>query len=272
MTTDITVRMENFQDIPVRIVEQGNKRLMPLSDLATATGLNLQNLYRTLEKYSELLTPYTGLVMMTNPGQGNREVLCLNRDGVTGILMRADYLRIKDPVKRNTILSFQRWAIEILGKVMDGQAVFKAISPADVMREQMDIALTLGKAINVPVQVSAACALARTEVITGENYGFYGKRLIGTIPWEEIECLSPTELGKKMGGESPQSVNKTLCEMGMQIPVKGGWAATERGKDYCGYAPGMKFYKNGNGVWNLFPLWKESVISRIQHYRILHEN
>lgn len=271
-TTDITVTTETFQESPVRIVQQENERLMPLVDLAAATGLNIKNLRRTLDKYEELLTPYTERVMMTLPGgQGNREVLCLTRDGVTGFLMRADYLRIKDPVKRNKILAFQKWAIETLGRVMDGKLVSSPVkTTADILQEQLDIALPIGRATYTPIQVSVACAIAETERITGEKLGYYTKTICGTIPWDQICNLTATDIGKKLGGISGMAVNQLLYAMGMQEPIPGGWLATDKAMNYCGLAPGVKYLKSGSVRWELYPLWNQSVVARIEHFRLLH--
>ncbi|ACV64428.1 hypothetical protein Dtox_3720 [Desulfofarcimen acetoxidans DSM 771] len=46
-------------------------------------------------------------------------MVCLNRDGVIGLLMKMDFSRIRDESKRQTIVDFQVWAIETLGRIMD---------------------------------------------------------------------------------------------------------------------------------------------------------
>jgi hypothetical protein len=271
MTTDLTVRTEIFQGIPVRIVEKENKRFMPLVDLAEATGLAIGNLRRTLKKYHELLDPYSVSIRLISTDGKQYDTVSLERDGVTGTLLRSNYLTIKDPVKRNKILAFQKWAIETLGQVMDGMAVCQSKSTAEILQEQLNIALPIGRATYTPVQVSVACAIAETEKITGENLGYYTKTIVGTIPWDQICNLTATDLGKNLGGISAQATNQLLYAMGMQEPIPGGWLATEKAMDYCGLAPGVKYLKRGSVRWELYPLWNRSILARIEHHKLLHD-
>jgi hypothetical protein len=185
MSNDIT-KVEEFMGIPVRIVEHEQKtKLMPLNDIADGISYDRSTLRKLFHRNERLLGKFSGKVMMTSP-QGVQETLCLNRDGVTGLLMKLDLKRIKNPDKQNRILAFQDWAIDVLGKIMDGkQHNIKPfatpeqpiVNISDVVTEELKIADAFSKYAGVDRGIATSIAITWVEYNTKEDLSRY-KNLI----------------------------------------------------------------------------------------------
>jgi hypothetical protein len=156
MSTDL-VSTELFQETPVRIIQNEKEKLIPLMDVANAAGIDRESLRQLLNRNLEILGQYTCSVITLdqNNGQG-RETTCLTRDGVSGLLVKINYTRIKDPVKKGRVIAFQKWAVETLGNAMD---IRNGIG--EIFKSNMPIATTMSETFGIDMGIAGAVARGR---------------------------------------------------------------------------------------------------------------
>lgn len=110
------------QVVDIRVVDSKIGQVVPVVDIARAIDYDYNSLKGMLERNSELfegtLVSVTLTVVQDNRGteqRRNLEVKALNSYGVFGILMKLDYNRVKSEEKKQAVIRFQRWAMQVLG-------------------------------------------------------------------------------------------------------------------------------------------------------------
>jgi hypothetical protein len=244
--TDLIVRNEQFNEIPVRVIKTGKGYAMPLVDIAKSIGYDVQQLTRLYGRNLELLGNNAQVVMMTSGDQvAPTGHICLDREGVNGILLRLDYHRIKDEGKKKRIVAFQKWAIETISRIVSGEAILlqkqqsPRLSVAQVVEEHLQIANAMSTHAHVDRGIATSLALALAEYKTGEDLKPW-KNLIVKDRQEPAGVLTPTQIGIELGGLSAQSVNRILKRLGFQYWAggEGGqWVLTRRGEMYAELIP-----------------------------------
>ena len=154
------------------------------------------------------------------------------------------------------------------------------IEAFDMMEEELK-RLSAASQITDPVYLKTAfreCkAIAEIAGLTG-NMAIIAadqaaKKLTGHSPLELIGQqhlvsesqeinLTPTEIGKEIGGLSAIAVNKLLAANGLQRKVGKNWAPTDDGMKYAVLMDTGKKHSNGTPIQQL--KWKESVIEVIK--------
>lgn len=255
MITDI-VKAEVFQGMPVRLIWKDGVPVIPLVDISDAIGYDRSNLNHLLKRNDAVFEGMKMVVVMTTIS-GPKEHVCLTRDGVIALLVKMDSQRIKEQEKKDRVVAFQRWAIETLGKVMDGklQAPLtmseKYASFSPLIEDEFAIAKIM-VGVGIPEHLTKAIALARIERRTGMSMKEYQTAL---PPAESIKAYyTPTELGSQVG-LSGKEVNRILERSGMQYRFGSQWEVTEDGKLYA-----VRTYA-ASANWSGFQLkWVSDVI------------
>jgi hypothetical protein len=260
--TDL-VKAEVFQGMPVRIVQHDEKLMIPLLDIADGIQYDRKALRNLIDRNIDTMSEYTCEVMMTLQGQG-REIRLISRDGVIALFLLLDTKRIKDDTKRNRIIEFRKWAIETLGKVMDGKTPVPLThvekpytSFAPLIRDELEISKIMAE-YGVPEHLTLAIALARIEDRTGLSMKGYH---IALPPAETVKAyFTPTELGSQVG-LSGKEVNQILAGNGLQYRIGSQWEVTEKGKPYA-----VRVYAATTN-WSGFQLkWVSDVLTFIRPY------
>ena len=262
------ITTETFHEIPVRIVQGETGPMIPLVDIAHGLGYDSQVIIRLYERNRELLEKYSQpTIMATGDQVAPVSHICLSRDGVLGLTMKLDYLRTKDPKKKSSILAFQEWAIETLGKVMDGK--FQSSQPllpplSDALREEMARADALG-IVGVDRGVAASVCLAKLEDEYSTDLSYLRGLLVRSDD-RDIAYLTATAIGQKFG-LSPQSVNNILESAGYQkhsdqVKKNGKrqkvWNLTDKGKRFGELHISRH---GGTDVFNV--LWRDSIMQEL---------
>lgn len=261
MTGDL-VLTSHFQEVPVRIVQREKDRMIPLVDIALAIGYDRKSIRRHLDKDPELFSGMEGRVVTLTPG-GDQELRCLTRDGVIGLLMKLSASRIKDPEKRNRLITFQKWAIDTLGKVMDGiptgsgpgVPIQNNPEASAMLEDHLRMARALTEYAGVKQGIAAAVAIAVVQEKTGIDLTWC-KNLLPAAS-DPPGYLIPSEIGMQIG-MSAQRVNEILHELGYQLKSSDGWKLTGPGRFYGEEYP---FSRNGHSGYQI--RWKPEVIKRI---------
>lgn len=264
------ITTETFHEIPVRIVQGENGPMIPLVDIAQGIGYERQTLRHLYERNEELLNNYSQGVMMTAPGSvAPTEHICLTRDGISGILVKVEYKRIKDPIKREKVLSFQKWAIETLGKVMEGkphqnQPLLPPLS--DALKEEMARADAM-RIVGVDIGLASSVCLAKLEDEYHTDLS-YLRNLLTRKDDRDISYLTATRIGQILG-MSAQNVNTILeksgylkhservKKTGKRIKV---WNLTDKGRRF-----GEIHIGRYGGAETYIIMWRDSIIDELRN-------
>ncbi|MDW8357878.1 hypothetical protein, partial [Thermus sp.] len=117
------VRMQELEAptgarIPVAWLDLGGRRevAVPLARLAEVVEYDRSTFNRLVEG-DPVLSEYRVVVTTTREGVPHRTAF-LQRPGVLGVLVKISTVRIQDPLKRERIQAFQRWAFESLDRLL----------------------------------------------------------------------------------------------------------------------------------------------------------
>lgn len=109
--------------IPVAWLDLGGRSevAVPLARLAEAVEYNRGAIYRLVDN-DPVLSQYRVVVVTATPKGVPHRTAFLQRPGVLGVLVKISTARIQDPLKRERIQAFQRWAFESLDRLLfEGQ-------------------------------------------------------------------------------------------------------------------------------------------------------
>lgn len=190
----------------------------------------MRKLFRRNER---ILGKYAGKVKLTSPQGTPQDTLCLQRDGITGILMKLDFSRIKDKARQEKVIQFQAWAIEALNKEMQIQS--QLIKPqaheawSDTASNHIRFAKAYAEASGIDPGLAIAKALTIASRETGIDLTGYSRLLPAVQPEEQF--LSATEIGIIIG-RSGKEINKYLYNKGYLYRESGEYYMTEKARPY----------------------------------------
>ena len=246
MTGDV-ITQESFQGIPVRIITNKGRGMMPLNDIADGIGHDRSGLRKLFHRNEKILGEFGGKVNLTSP-QGVQETWCLDRDGVIGILMKVDFVRIKDKAHQDRVISFQKWAIETLSKIISGETVtIPARTHSEDVREALKVARIISEETGVSLPIAQSFALEK----------------VGAAEWQKLlpatmmpsGYLTPTDIGNRIG-KTARQVNLWLYNNKLQEQDNNGdWRLTDPGKMHAEEFP---FTRHGHSGYQI--KWRDSVL------------
>ena len=256
------ILLEKFQDKHVRFVRQSPKEVMvPLNDIADALEYDRSVLHRLFKRNEMVLGRFSSMTIMVTEA-GARETLCLTRDGLNGLLMKLDFNRIRDEVKRQSIVGFQVWAIETLSHILDADIPQQEFRPwADYVGEHLRCAKYLSETTGIKPGIAFSAAIVQAQTETGRDLSGYQKLL---PPAEhETAHMTASDIGKQIG-LSAVKVNKMLESVGLiyqHQDQKGRkyWRITEKGKPHGEEFP---FVRNGHSGYQV--KWNDSIIDELR--------
>ena len=260
------VKIESFQGIPVRIIQKNDQGMIPLNDVADGIGIDRSGLRQLLKRNERVLSEYVGKVMIPSPS-GEQETVCLSRDGITGILMKMDISRMKDPQKRDKVVVFQKWAIETLSKIVKGETI---PIPRDdaveaIIRSHLDIADAMVQYAHVDRGIMTTVALAKVENETGVDLSWL-KGLVRKDRQQPPGYLNAGQVGEELGGWSAHSVNKVLEQLGYQYWIGGRWQPTQIGMNYGENVPYTVINRNGGSHSDYQLRWSPAMVRKIRDH------
>jgi hypothetical protein len=227
------IKNEGFQGISVRVIQHEGRAMIPLNDIAKGIGYARNNLQALYDRNSDLLKEHAqDIVMITGDQVAPTPHICLNRDGVIGILMKLDFLRIKDPEKKQRVIDFQKWAIETLARIVSGETVpVRCEALEDQIRQHLQIADAMSEFAHVDRGIAATVALARVESETGQDLSWC-KALVRKERQQPPGYMTPTQIGQELGGLSARDINRMLQQLGYQYYLGNRWQPTRIGEQF----------------------------------------
>lgn len=244
---------------PIRVVERDEQKWMPLNDVADGIGHDRSGLHHLFNRNAEILGKYSGMVKIATPG-GHQDFLCLNRDGVIGILMKVDFVRIKDESRKKRVIAFQDWAIAVLSEKLQETKPVPAVVPVQNPAEQKTPSQIAYEASKFAKMTGADPRAVAAAMLERSGYGF----LVSLLPSSEkipvVPAPSPkppgyytaTEIGQVIGKKAHE-VNMWLYQMRPAMIIRDGenigeWRITDAGLVYgdefpYSPVPDKKFYR-----------------------------
>ena len=106
----------------VRLIQDGDKWVVPVVDIAEAIGYDRQALHQIISREPEMFEGFVN-VTLTNPGPqgGSPDITAVTQEGVNLLLVSLSPSRINDEVKRQRVIAFKRWAAKTLTAVQRGK-------------------------------------------------------------------------------------------------------------------------------------------------------
>jgi hypothetical protein len=177
--------------------------------------------------------------------------------------MRVSASRVKDPEVKARVIKFQRWAIETLGKVMDGkQAVPEHPATAALLEDHLRMAKALSEYAGVKPGIASAVAIATVEDRTGADLSWCRNLL--PAAQQPPGCLIPTDIGVRLG-VTPRHVNLLLEGLGYQTRISGDWRLIGAGRFWGEEYP---FARNGHTGYQI--KWKPEIVGKLEG--VLHQS
>lgn len=278
MTKDL-VKVENFMGIPVRIIKTDTDEIIiPLIDIAKGVEYDSAGITRLYERNSELLKDYARTVVMTSGDQvAPTKHICVTKDGVIGILMKMDYIRIKSEDKRKRIVAFQKWTVDTIGKIMKGETVTvpKPIDPTQLasslgnrVADQLQIGDAMARYANVDRGIACSMALSKVEFDTGTDLTMWKNLLVKGKPSKRIGILNATELGRLLGfgDTSGRTVNGILNKLGFINRLGDHWTLTQRGEPYAEAFPVTGIAASGKSYARYDIKWQPEMLEILRKH------
>jgi len=257
----LTIINETFMGLEIRIVQiDPNHPAIPLTDIARATGYDPSNLTRLFKRNEELLQDNAQNVKLVSGDQvAPINHICLEREGVMGILMKLDYVRIKDPERKEKIIQFQRWAKKKLAEMQIQSTIVKDHGEgwSDIAIEHMKFAGFLNQNPGIDKSLCMAIAIREAEKATGRDLTPYKKLIPSTSTvCVDVEYITASQIGARIR-MSAEEVNRYLRTTGFQYrDDTGAHYLTEKGSDYGRVFP----LAAASGHTGYFIKWKPAVI------------
>jgi hypothetical protein len=203
----------------------------------------------------------------------------LTEEGYNRVLIEIDTHRMNDSAAVERVNEARDRIANIYTRYQQGEVLSKAnehlalpgevahpdYAPvAAVLEDQLAIAeVMIG--IGVEPSIANTMAFSVTEDIThcGDVLTPW-KNLIETDPFvSEPATLTPTDIGKAIGGMSGISINKVLIKLGYQQQIGKEWTPTQIGKPYARYVP--QEIKHKSGIKRHMQLkWLPGIVEKIR--------
>lgn len=203
---------------------------------------------------------------VTNEGY-NRAIMEISTGHMSDPVIAAAIDRKKDEIA-NIYTRYQQG--EVLSKAMDekpalpGEVSLEYAPVATVLEDQLAIAkIMIGEGVEPAVARSMAFHV--TEEITHCGDALTPWRpLIQADPFlSEPAILTPTDIGKELGGMTGRTVNQILLKLGYQKKIGSEWAPTQSGKIYARFVP--QEIQHNRGVMRHMQLkWVPAVVEKIR--------
>jgi len=247
MTGDL-IKIEQFQDTPVRVIRHGPYGVIPLNDIADALCIDRSGFHKLFKRHAETLARY-GLMVKTSTSQGDSSTLCLTREGVVGLILKTKPGASKSQDAQDRIIAFQTWAIETISKIMNGERV----------RVSLSIDEELVQARHLAEQTGGNLASFQAIALKKCGFGDYVPALnIPQIIHGEIGWFNPTRLVALCNDPdlTPERLNWYLKNKGFQYRDGYIWRLTP-----LGMAHGKEYWYTASSQHQEIRIaWRESVL------------
>lgn len=246
MTTALQIfTNEEFGDI--RVVMRDGEPWFVGKDVASALGY-----VKPADAIREHVPDkFKGVCEMETPG-GKQKVIVINEAGMYKLVMRS---------KLESAEKFSDWVCEdvltSIRKTGSYSVEMKQYAPAT--NAAIDVRLMAEEIQNWRPGVKEGIAFSLAIDIAEKAHNIPLQSLKQILPPAEHETgyLNPTQIGERLGGIPPRTVNKMLAAEGMEYrDGNKNWRLTESGKEY---GEEMPYTRNGHSGYQI--RWSEEILN-----------
>ena len=222
--------------------------------------------YPTMSKLDTVIDNHASRVIFLTAEGYHRAIIEIQTGYIKDPMVAAAVNAKKDEMA-NIYTRYQKG--EVLSIADEKPALIGEVSPgyvpvAVVLEDQLAIA-DLMIARNIEPAIAKRIAFTTTEEITKcGNAITPWKSLIDTDPTiQEPATLNPTDIGKELGGLSPNSINKILVKLDYQRKIGEEWTPTKLGLPYAKFVP-QEIQHNSGVKRHLQLKWSPGIIEIIR--------
>lgn len=232
---------EEFGD--VRVVMLNGEPWFIAADVCRV--LELSNVSQALSRLDE---DEKGIISTDTPG-GEQSLLTVNEAGLYALVLSS-----RKPEAKN----FKRWLThEVIPTIRKtgGYSIQQTYTPAtDAFKDAKTLADEI-RSVNPNVQFGIALSKAVDVAEKAHNVSLQAMKELLPPAEHETGYLNATQIGERLGGIPPRTVNKMLAGKGMEYKIDGMWRLTEDGKEYGEEIP---YTRNGHSGYQI--RWSERVM------------
>ncbi|KQO88230.1 hypothetical protein ASF33_21940 [Methylobacterium sp. Leaf92] len=208
-----------------------------------------------------------GVHRMDTPG-GEQEVSIISEAGLYRVIVQRRATSAIPPETREAIARFQRWVFHDVLPSIRRTGAFAPAEPASppAVASTFKGYFSIGRLIGLDRNQSALAANRATVSVLGVNpLALMGATHLLAPAQEHV--LTPTDIGRELGGRSGIAANQLLAERGLQIGKRDAkdrayWQPTEAGMAYARlYDTGKK---HGDGTPVTQVKWRSSVLDALR--------
>jgi len=263
--TDITEPIKlTWHEKPVRFVRDAIGFLIPVVDIAHATGVDKRSLLNTLDNNQGVFSRHERDVTLNTPG-GPQATRCLDRMGTFGLIFKVSTNHIKNTKVKESLIEFNEWAMERLAESQNQSVAL--VAPASMQSDwvaktlvHLDFAETFCERTGADLAKARMFALDAASRETGIDLNKYKFIIPGIEPQEE-GYLTPTQIAERISKTGPREftpmdVNKFLENKGYQLrDLDNRWCPTEKGKPLSKFIPIVRGSFSGDQL-----IWRQEII------------
>jgi len=105
-----------FED-EIRVIYTDDKLIFPIVDIAQIIGSSRQGLHQLIKRKRRHFEDTSVIVTLTEFGGQKRNILCVDEEGVSMLILSMNIDRIKEPWRREVIFELQKWAHRLVAGV-----------------------------------------------------------------------------------------------------------------------------------------------------------
>jgi len=214
-----------FEGKDIRAIDQNGEVWMPLSDLATAWGIDRSTPDHILERNADV---FEGLSATVLDVTYQTAVRCVNERGLYLLMGKVSAGRLKHKEAREAIIRFQRWVPELIQKYRKKEIVQQPAKPciADELQKAQMLATGTGGNLRAFQKIALGkCGHA--------DYAPALDAIPTLVHGEPGQWLTPTQIAERVGSDiSARNINSFLYNHDYQYPQGSLWRLTKKGEIY----------------------------------------
>ncbi|MFE1601582.1 BRO-N domain-containing protein [Methylobacterium sp. ID0610] len=248
----------DFEAKPLRLVDRDGESWFVAADAAIILGhRDAEKLTRTLDEDEK------GTHTVGTPG-GEQTVAIISEAGLYRAILQRRATNSVPPEIRQTITRFQRWVFhEVLPSIRrTGTYAPAEQSEAPGVASAFRSYFSIGELIGLDRNQAALAANRATRTTTGvDPLALMGATHL--LAPQQAPLLTPTDLGKELGGLSAIAVNNLLADRGFQEGRRDAkdrpfWVPTATGKPFAVFLDTGKKHSDGTPVRQL--KWSRDIV------------
>lgn len=262
MTSGTASPIPLFEEHKIRVIEEDGEPWFVVVDLSAAWGVHRNTLPDIINRNPEKFEGFAAIA--DDAHETCAGLTIVNEPGLYLLMGAVNTSRLKNPIAAETILRFQRWVPVLVQQYRKGE-VLPAARIEDLIRQHLQIADAMANFAHVDRGIASSVALARVESETGADLSWC-KALIRKDRQQPPGYLTPTEIGRELGGLPARDINRMLQQLGYQQYLGGRWQPTPIGQNYGENIPYTVTLRSGGQHSDYQLKWSPLIVEKLRDH------